>query len=140
MEILNKPTMIRNMIVIADGKSSIVDLVVAAASGVAAADEPAEISYLEETHARSAERGAAVKSAGVSLHYHLGIEDLPDERMPKDSAGRDFWINLINSPCHVDIFADAIAVLRVADGALLVVDCIEGKTFVSPLRVSVFCL
>uniref|UniRef100_A0A060SWD6 Elongation factor 2 n=1 Tax=Blastobotrys adeninivorans TaxID=409370 RepID=A0A060SWD6_BLAAD len=124
-ELMDKVTNVRNMSVIAHvdhGKSTLTDSLVQRA-GIISAAKAGEARFTD-TRKDEQERGITIKSTAISLYGEMTDEDVKE--INQKTVGNSFLVNLIDSPGHVDFSSEVTAALRVTDGALVVVDTIEG--------------
>lgn len=115
-----KPTKIRNLSIIAHvdhGKTTLTDSLLAKA-GIIDKSKSGKAQGMD-TRDDEQEMGITIKSTGISMYYEPAF-------LTKQGKKEGFAVNLIDSPGHVDFSSEVTAALRVTDGALVVVDCVEG--------------
>ncbi|KAI9496059.1 P-loop containing nucleoside triphosphate hydrolase protein [Zychaea mexicana] len=113
-DMMNFPDLVRNIAVVGHlhhGKTSFVDMLVSETHYVPInVDEPERYT---DTHTLERERGLSIKSMPMSM-------------VMQDVNDKSYLLNVLDTPGHTNFIDEVAAATRLADGAVIVVDVVEG--------------
>ncbi|KAI0834841.1 P-loop containing nucleoside triphosphate hydrolase protein [Hypoxylon sp. FL0890] len=114
---------IRNICILAHvdhGKTSLTDALLAT-NGIISPKLAGKIRYLDSRPDEQI-RGITMESSAISLYFSMLRRPAPDAA----PEPKEYLINLIDSPGHIDFSSEVSTASRLCDGAVVLVDAVEG--------------